>query len=99
MAYPVVFATDAKNELQDAYYWYEEQQTGLGERFLLIIEKSVLLLAEFPFAFPKKIKTYREYSINKFPYVIVYEIDIENRVVYILHIFNTYQNENKKLKG
>ena len=98
MVYPVIFATGAKNELQDSYYWYEEQQKGLGERFLLIIERAVSLLAKFPFAFPEKIKTYREYSINKFPYVMIYEVDNEHNTVYILHIFNTYQNEEKKLR-
>jgi hypothetical protein len=34
MNYVLVFRLEARNELNDAYTWYETQQPGLGDDFL-----------------------------------------------------------------
>jgi hypothetical protein len=34
MNYVLVFRLEARNELDDAYSWYESQQIGLGDVFL-----------------------------------------------------------------
>jgi hypothetical protein len=34
MNYAIVFRPEVREELDEAYSWYENQQTGLGEDFL-----------------------------------------------------------------
>jgi len=96
MDYKVIFSSYTVDELKDSYGWYEEKQAGLGERFLNIIESSVLSISKHPEAFSIRVNRFREYVVPKFPYVIVYELDHKNGLIYILHIFNTYLNPKKK---
>lgn len=96
MAYSVIVASLAKVELQDSYYWYEQQKLGLGERFLLVIERSISLISKHPEFYPAKIGTYRQYVVTKFPYVLIYEFLPKQNLIYILHIFNTNRNPEKK---
>lgn len=76
--------------------WYEMQKSGLGERFIGIIERSISLISNHPEFYPVKVGVYRQYVVPKFPYVIVYELLPTENLIYILHIFNTNQHPDKK---
>jgi toxin ParE1/3/4 len=81
----------AEKDLQTAYDYYEAQQAGLGEEFLIEIDESLELLLSYPFAFPNKYKYLREYTIPRFPFLIYYEVtDTQLRV---LSIFHTSRNK------
>lgn len=96
MNYIIIFSSSVEAEIQQSYIWYEEQKSNLGERFLNIIESSIQTISKYPDAFPVKAGGFREYVVPKFPYVIVYELIPEKRLIYILHVFNTYLNPNRK---
>jgi len=96
MDYNVVFSSLVTLEMQQSYDWYENQQSGLGERFLNIIEKSILVISKYPEVFPIRINRFREYVVPKFPYVIIYEFVPDKNLIYVLHVFNTYLNPEKK---
>ncbi|MBC6109701.1 type II toxin-antitoxin system RelE/ParE family toxin [Pedobacter fastidiosus] len=96
MNYIIIFSSSVEAEIQQSYDWYEEQKSNLGERFLNIIESSIQAISKYPEAFPLKLGTFREYVVPKFPYVIVYELIPEKGLIYILHVFNTYLNPNRK---
>lgn len=34
MDYEIVFSSDVQTEMRESYDWYEEKQSGLGERFI-----------------------------------------------------------------
>jgi plasmid stabilization system protein ParE len=85
------FDPKAKKDLQTAYDYYEAQQVGLGEDFLIEIDESLGLLLSYPFAFPNKYKNLREYAVPRFPFLIYYEVtDTQLR---ILSIFHTSRNK------
>jgi len=42
MNYVLVFRPEVREELDDAYNWYQSQQTGLGDEFLDIITKIMI---------------------------------------------------------
>lgn len=98
MAHSVIFSSLAQIEVQEAYSWYEDKQRGLGERFVDIIEEAIRIISNTPESFPVKVNQFRQYPLLKFPYVVIYEFDPKEDVIYVLHIFNTYQDPNKKLK-
>ncbi len=84
----------AEAEYKKAYWFYEDRQPGLGDRYEAEAEKLIQLILENPRLFPRKYKRYREGLMKRFPFFIVYEITVDT---IILHsFFHTSQNPKKK---
>jgi hypothetical protein len=94
--YQLVIKQRAFLMMQEAYDWYEKQRTGLGEEFLVELDVYFKKLEETPMFYGKIKKNYRQLSLNRFPYVIVFEI-IKNEVI-IFAIFHTSRNPKFKFK-
>lgn len=95
MIYHFSLSPNAENDLLEATLWYENQQTGLGEKFIQKVESYFLRIQNHPFHFPLKKGKLREAYIQKFPYVIIYQITGDHIIVFA--VFNTHQNPTKKL--
>ncbi|NPA08406.1 MAG: type II toxin-antitoxin system RelE/ParE family toxin [Chlorobi bacterium] len=95
MIYHFSLSPNAENDLLEATLWYENQQTGLGEKFIQKVESYFLRIQNHPFHFPLKKGNLREAYIQKFPYVIIYQITGDHIIVFA--VFNTHQNPTKKL--
>lgn len=97
MDYKLVILPIAEREIDDALFWYESRQKGLGIEFLTYLESYFLTLLDGNAIFQIKKKSFfRELPLKRFPFVIIYEI--KDGVVIIYSVFNTHQNPNKKLK-
>jgi plasmid stabilization system protein ParE len=94
MTFRVHFSVRAKPEIQDAYNWYEEQQTGLGEEFLLKLDERLDLISSHSFSFPQKRGSFRECYLGDFPFIIMYEIKEER--INILAVIHTSRNPKVK---
>lgn len=81
---------------KEAYEWYEEQQPGLGGRFLDEMERCFSKLERQPYLYAKIRKNFRQILFSSFPYVIVFEILKTNVVIYA--VFHTSQSLRKKFK-
>lgn len=81
---------------KDAYDWYELQKDGLGELFLRELEEHYHKIQVLPASYGKKDGNYRQISLKKFPYVIVYRIFKTTVLVYA--VFHTSRNPNDKIK-
>ena len=81
---------------KEAYQWYEKQQAGLGDLFLLELESGYDKIETWPTSYAKIKKNFRQIILRTFPYVIVFEI-IENDVV-VYAVFHTSRNPRKKFK-
>jgi hypothetical protein len=42
------FVPEAAKDLGDAFEWYESERKGLGKRFVLMVEESILRIARYP---------------------------------------------------
>lgn len=94
MAYILEIKEEAAFEIVAAYRYYEKKQTGLGEEFLKHLDIYFKRITSNPEHFPEKRKPYREAFLGRFPYVLIYEVTIENVIIY--SVFNTWQNPEKK---
>ncbi|MEO6149463.1 MAG: type II toxin-antitoxin system RelE/ParE family toxin [Mucilaginibacter sp.] len=94
--YQIVLSSAALHDLQESYDWYEARLLGLGEVFIDNVEASINAITTNAEGYPIKFKTYREIVVNKFPFVIIYEIVKESNVINIPHIFHTSQNPARK---
>jgi len=96
MTYILEVKDEAKLDIIEAYLYYEEQRTGLGEEFLEHLDSYFERITANPKHFPQKRKPYREAFIKRFPFLVIYEIEKGKVVVY--SVFNTWQNPEKKKK-
>ncbi len=58
---------DAREELNEAYLYYEEIQPGLGDRFLAKYEKALDLIEAMPYAWRIIGGKTRRINIKRFP--------------------------------
>ena len=96
MRYSIVLQPGAEDDISDAYHWYEDQQAGLGELFLKELVIFYKKLEQNSEIFSKATKRYRQAILDRFPYVIIYEI--VKTEVQIYSVFHTSRNPKEKFK-
>jgi plasmid stabilization system protein ParE len=94
--YQLAVKPKAVEMAKEAFEWYDEQQTGLCDRFLQELESGFDKLELSPISYKKVKKNYRQLVLRTFPYVVVFEIIRKEVVIY--SIFHTSQNPSKKFK-
>ncbi len=94
MVYTVIIKEEAHQDISEAYNYYEDKQEGLGERFLKALIKRFNDLCVHPVFYsyiaedPQQIL--RDVRVEKFPFLIVFEITDTRVTIYAVH--NTYKN-------
>ncbi|MBN8674547.1 MAG: type II toxin-antitoxin system RelE/ParE family toxin [Chitinophagales bacterium] len=100
MPFTVIVKQEAHQDTIDAYNYYEEKLTGLGERFLAALQQRYKELSANPTFYSyideDPLKILRDVKLEKFPFVVVYEIIEPEVVVYAVH--NTYKHPRNKLR-
>lgn len=100
MPFHVIVTKEAHRDTLEAYFYYEEKQTGLGERFLNLLEQCYSSLSQHPehygYIHEDPFNILRDVKLEKFPYLIVFEIREKDVVVYAVH--NTYKRPANKLR-
>ena len=96
MAFEIEVKEEAKKDIADAMGWYASKAENLDKKFLLAVEETLSRIKQNPSAFKKVYKKFRQTAIKSFPYVILYEPESKNIVVY--SVFNTWQHPKKKLQ-
>lgn len=86
----------ARLDIYNAYEWYEDKLTGLGEEFKEILDASFEMLLISPNGYEKFGRHHRQFPMDKFPYVILYEATKSN--LYIDAVFHTSRNPEDKPK-
>lgn len=89
----------ARKELLDAWDWYEDKWTGLGDRFMREVEKKLQQIEKTPERYAEHRKGFREAKIKVFPYLIIYRIQKRKKIIAISSIFHTSRNPKKKYSG
>jgi plasmid stabilization system protein ParE len=74
---------------------YEDQQSGLGDRFKNEVRNKIELILNNPLHYPLKRKHY-EAQIDNFPFLIIYKIDKRKDLILILSVFHTSRHPKKK---
>jgi hypothetical protein len=96
MIYQVIVPESVYLELKETSLYYESKQKDLGLKFIVNWETAMEHLKESPLLYQKKHKRLRTIKINKFPYLLVFEI-IENKI-YIFRLTHAKRNPKKLFK-
>ncbi len=94
----LIFHEEAAREYIEAYLWYELKKMGLGDEFRIAVNYALQKLKDNPQYFSFSGKPFREISVDRFPYTIVFEIDASKGIVFISAIYHTARNPKKKYR-
>ena len=70
----VSFTSDARLDLQTAVQWYDDQRPGLGERFIISVNRFVTIIGAFPESYPPARPGVHKAKLTDFPYSLHYRI-------------------------
>lgn len=90
MKFTLIFHPEIYNDIHEAIDWYNAQQNGLGDRFLLIVKKQLKSLEKSALQYAIRYDGIRCMPIKKFPFLVHYRVN-EN-IVKVEAILNTYRN-------
>ncbi|MTH13969.1 hypothetical protein GKZ88_00175 [Flavobacterium sp. LC2016-01] len=95
MVFKIKILPLAEKEIDESIEFYESRSKGLGKQFLTYLRYYLKVLKTNPELFEiKKQPGYREMTLVKFPFVIIYEI-IETDII-IHSVFHTSRNPERK---
>ena len=81
LSYQISIRLSAKQDVAEAEDWYEERQSGLGDRFRAEVFEAVERISDSPLLYPDLFSGNRRCVLRRFPYniwfrVIGYEVII-----------------------
>ena len=77
----VILLQPAEQEVLNAAMYYDEQVSGLGDKFLDKVNAALLDIEENPFRWPVIHQQVRRRLIHRFPFGLYYRIDQDEVVV------------------
>ncbi len=75
------FLEAAQWELDDAFEWYETQQKNLGLQFIAEFNAAIKRISAYPDSYMLIDSTIRRCLIKRFPYCILYGINVDMIVI------------------
>lgn len=86
MTLSVIFHELAENELNEASAYYDRARPGLGDTFVVEVQRAVEALAASPLAGASVEDDVRWWLVPRFPYSIVYRVRNDHiRILAIAH--------------
>jgi len=89
----VLFAKEAEEEITEAYFWYEEREPGLGDRFLQTLKHTIQQAVIGPDLYPTRFDQIRKISLPKFPHSIYFDYD--EQAIYVLAVFHKSRHPSR----
>jgi plasmid stabilization system protein ParE len=91
MMWKIIIEDLAQIDLHDAYHWYEKAKDGLGEEFLDSFETTIQNIQNNPFYTSLHADDYRSATLHRFPYEIIYIVDNNKGIVFIIAITHQHR--------
>lgn len=80
MKYALVFRPDVRDDINDAYNWYERQKPGLGDEFINCVDEILNRVCLLPESYAIVYRDVRRAVLRRFPYAVYHRV-ISSRVV------------------
>lgn len=87
MKYQLELTEEARFDIEEAWLWYDQQKTGLGEEFLNSLEASLYQIEQNPLFFQEAYNTVRVALLRRFPYKIIFTL--EGPVIGVLAVIHS----------
>lgn len=93
MATRLILTLEVKQDIAEAYLWYQSQRSGLGEEFLRSVEECLDTIQRRPKLSAPIYQDYRRALVRRFPYCVVYEF--EKATVTVFSVIHTARDPAK----
>jgi len=93
MAFRLKLSSRALRETGEAQTWYESQNPGLGEEFILAMELQLKRLEQAPQIYAEVIPGVRRALLPRFPYGLFYAV--RGNLVHILAVLHDARHPNR----
>lgn len=94
MAFKSLISNNAKSDIQEAIFWYNDQQDELGKKFLQFVNKKISDLCITPGIGSIRYDNVRCTMVKAFPYIIHYTINIAIQTNYYFTCITCFQEAN-----
>ena len=91
----LILIPEAKEDVKEAYLWYEEQSLGLGIEFLRCVEAVLTSIQRTPQLYPIVYEAYRRALVRRFPFAIFFEHEDSTDQCIVYSVFHCSQNPEK----
>lgn len=91
MAYQIKVEPEALDDIQQGIDWYNEQQSGLGRKFLAEVKMGFKSLKINPF-FQIRYDNVRCLPLKNYPFMVHFTVHEADKLVIIRAVFNTHLN-------
>lgn len=95
MKFSVFYHPQVYDQIFEIVNWYEKKQNGLGSEFVNELEKTIHVILQNPFSFAKRLKQSRQVKLNRFPYIIVYEV--QKNTIELYNIIHTSRHPIRRI--
>lgn len=93
MSAKLIFAPEVEVDLSEAYSWYDQQRSGLGEEFLECVDLCVKSIVDSPDSYEIVQEGYHRALVKRFPYAVFYENN--EHIVTVYCVFHTSRDPEK----
>jgi plasmid stabilization system protein ParE len=90
--YRAVILPAANIDIQEAALWYNDQQQGLGRRFIRLVRTKVSKILRDPQLYVVRYSDIRTALLDVFPFMIHFSIEEKTKTVLIIAVLHTSRN-------
>lgn len=92
--YKLIIHAAVQDEVLDAVEYYQSKQKDLGLAFYNEWIQAIQNILMAPEGYQKQRKNFRQIMLDRFPYLIIFEV--VDREIYVYRLINANQNPKKR---
>ena len=89
----IILLPQAEADIQSAYQWYENRESGLGEVFLTAVDAALAAIAKQPEIYPLIFDCFRRKRVQRFPHAVFYNQDDQS--AYVVAVFHSSRHPDR----
>jgi plasmid stabilization system protein ParE len=98
MIYKYILHEHAQKDYEGSIKWYLKRSSQAADNFIKAVDNTLKLICEDPTRWRNTYKNFHELGLRKFPFTIIYEIDLQNELVIVSAIYHHKRNPRKKYR-
>ena len=98
MTYQYYFEPRALKEYVAALKWYKKRSKAAAENFVKEIDTAISVICVEPFCYRVNYQQFREVSLKKYPFYLIFSIEETKYRVLIFSVFHHKRNPARKFQ-
>ena len=98
MSYLPIYAPAALQEYKEAVGWYLGRSETAADNFIREVKEKIAVICDDPMRYRNTYKNFRETSLKKYPYAIVYLVDEPRKTIMVSSVYHHKRNPRRKYR-